>query len=144
MKSFWFLLILFLPLILFLSYIFIFQTQKTEVSKNETAKQEIVKQTTTTTTEIKPYQPIPIIETPGKNEIFLYENETNPSSLQIKLGEVIKFINKDTKTHSLTFSDPPLTKNIPGGTDWSFQFTKVGIFTVNDETNGKVITVIVS
>jgi plastocyanin len=139
MKSFWFLLILFLPLILFLSYIFIFQTQKTEVSKNET-----VKQTTTTTTEIKPYQPIPIIETPGKNEIFLYENETNPSSLQIKLGEVIKFINKDTKTHSLTFSDPPLTKNIPGGTDWSFQFTKVGSFTVNDETNGKVITITVS
>jgi len=141
MKKILVIILLLLPLIFFLLYFSFFTLKKTE--KIATTTTSTITPLTTTTTP-SPYIPVPIIETPGKNEIFIYADKIEPKSLEIKLGEAITFINKDTKTHVLTFPSPPLTKNLPANSNWQFQFTQKGSYSINDETNGISISVTVS
>jgi plastocyanin len=140
MKKILVIILLLLPLIFFLLYLSSFTLRKTE--KIATTTTSTITSLTTTTIP-SPYIPVPIIETPGKNEIFIYADKVEPKSLEIKLGEVITFINKDTKTHVLTFSSPPLTKNLQANSSWPFQFTRRGSYSINDETNGISISVTV-
>jgi plastocyanin len=142
MKRILIIILLLLPFIIFLLYFSFFTLRKPEKTTTQTT---LPTQTTVTTTTIpSPYIPVPIIETPGKNEIFIYADKIEPKSLEIKLGEVITFINKDTKTHVLTFSSPPLTKNLPTNSSWPFHFSQKGSYSINDETNGISISVTVS
>jgi len=134
--------LLILPLVIFLLYFLSFALRKTEKPTTQT---ELSTQTTiTTTTTSSPYIPVPIIEKPGENEIFIYADKIEPTNLEIKLGEVVKFTNKDVKTHVLSFSSPPLTKNLEPNFTWSFQFTQRGTHSINDETNGISISIVVS
>jgi len=141
MKKILIIILLLLPLIFFFLYFSFFTLRKTE--KIATTTTSTITSLTTTTTTPSPYIPVPIIETPGKNEIFIYADKVEPKSLEINLGEVITFINKDTKTHVLTFPSPPLTKNLPANSNWQFQFTQKGSYSINDETNGISISVTV-
>jgi plastocyanin len=142
MKRILIIILLLSPFIILLLYFSFFTLRKPEKTTTQTT---LPTQTTvTTTTTSSPYIPVPIIETPGKNEIFIYVDKIEPKSLEIKLGEVITFVNKDTKTHVLTFPSPPLTKNLPANSNWQFQFTQKGSYSINDETNGISISVTVS
>ena len=96
--------------------------------------------TTTTTTTVaevgkgKVFTPVEI--KPGKNEIFVYADRFEPSQLTIKLGEEVKWINKDNKDHIIILSNPPLEKRILAGDYFNFQFTSSGIIEFTDKETG--------
>ena len=81
------------------------------------------KTTTTTTNQAQPkaYMPIKPKEIPGKGEIFIYADHFEPKQLNVKLGEVVKWINKDKSDHILILSRPPIKKKIIANT--TFRFT---------------------
>ncbi|MEM5810200.1 MAG: hypothetical protein QW156_04910 [Candidatus Aenigmatarchaeota archaeon] len=92
--------------------------------------------------ENKTFTEIPI--KPGENEVFIYADRIEPLSLNVKIGEEIKFTNKDLKEHTIAFSNPPLEKRILAGDTFTFYFSSSGIVEVIDKGSGAKITITIS
>ncbi|MEM0232156.1 MAG: hypothetical protein QXG78_03530, partial [Candidatus Methanomethyliaceae archaeon] len=86
-----------------------------------------------------PYQ----VKSEGK-EIFIYTNKIEPSLLEVRLGEEIKIINKDSKEHIITFSNPPLEKRILANDIFIYSFSNSGTIEIIDKESGAKATIIVS
>jgi plastocyanin len=125
-------------LVVFLAFfltIYFYPIEKETKVENETKNLTETTQPTeniTNATTGEVFTPLPEKETPEKNEIFIFSNRFEPNTLEIKLGEEVKFTNKDEKEHVIEFSNPPLTKHILPGTDFSFTFPSKGTVTITD------------
>jgi len=65
----------------------------------------------------------------SKNEILIESNTFKPNSVTIKVGDSIKWINKDSYNHTVTAKNGEFDSgNIASGAEFSFAFTKEGTY----------------
>ena len=65
----------------------------------------------------------------SKNEILIESNTFKPDSVTIKVGDSIKWINKDSYNHTVTAKSGEFDSgNIANGAEFSFTFTKEGTY----------------
>ena len=65
----------------------------------------------------------------SKNEILIESNSYKPDSVTIKVGESIKWINKDSYNHTVTAKNGEFDSgNIASGAEFSFTFSKEGTY----------------
>ena len=65
--------------------------------------------------------------TGGKNEIIIESNSFKPGSLTIKAGDTVKWINKDSYSHTVTAKTGEFDSgNMASGGEFSFTFDKEG------------------
>lgn len=65
----------------------------------------------------------------SKNEILIESNSYKPDSVTIKVGESIKWINKDSYNHTVTAKNGEFDSgNIASGAEFSFTFAKEGTY----------------
>ena len=65
----------------------------------------------------------------SKNEILIESNTFKPDSVTIKVGDSIKWINKDSYNHTVTAKNGEFDSgNIASGAEFSFAFTKEGTY----------------
>ena len=65
----------------------------------------------------------------SKNEILIESNSYKPDSVTIKVGESIKWINKDSYNHAVTAKNGEFDSgNIASGAEFSFTFAKEGTY----------------
>jgi len=67
----------------------------------------------------------------------------NPSSLDIKVGDIVEFVNKDSASHTVTFDDDSFDETIPSGASVTHTFTQKGnldyLCSFHRSMRGKVI-----
>ena len=65
----------------------------------------------------------------SKNEILIESNTFKPDSVTIKVGDSIKWINKDSYNHTVTAKNGEFDSgDIAGGAEFSFTFAKEGTY----------------
>jgi plastocyanin len=106
----------------------------TTITVGNTTTTTVRSSTTTSSEENKTFVPVQI--KPAKNEIFIYSDKFEPSSMTINLGEQVKWINKDSNDHIIVLSNPPLEKRILAGDSFSFQFISKGVVEFTDRDTG--------
>lgn len=87
------------------------------------------------------------IGTPGENEIFLLYKTFSPTSLAIKKGTTVKFINKDNANHSIISGNGLLNSGRIKSEDYySYTFDKTGNYyfycsnhSSNQQENGVIV-----
>ena len=87
------------------------------------------------------------IGTPDENEIFLLYKTFSPTSLTIKKGTTIKFINKDNANHSVTSGSGVLNSGkIKSEDSYSYTFDNTGSYyfycnyhSNNQQENGVIV-----
>lgn len=67
--------------------------------------------------------------TPGENEIFLEYKTFNPTSLGVKKGTTVTFINKDNANHTVTSTSSLFDSGkIKSGDSFTYTFNDEGVF----------------
>ena len=65
----------------------------------------------------------------AKNEIIIESNSFKPGSLTIKAGDTVKWINKDSYSHTVTAKAGEFDSgNMASGAEFSFTFDKEGTY----------------
>ena len=65
----------------------------------------------------------------SKNEILIESNSFKPDNVTIKVGDSVKWINKDSYNHTVTAKNGEFDSgNIAGGAEFSFTFAKEGTY----------------
>lgn len=99
-------------------------------------KQLAIKETTKQETQpTVPMQEQTRSQEVAKNEIFIFSDRYEPSHLEVKVGETVTWVNKDSKQHVLVLLDPPLQKVIPPGESFSFNTYKACVIEFYDGDN---------
>jgi plastocyanin len=113
---------------------FLFFREEAGLNLNVTTTTTTIPETTTTTTQPETFSPITIIR--GENEILIYSDRFDPSTVTITLGEEIKWTNKDSKDHVIVLSNPPIEKSVLAGNSFTYLFTSVGTVEFTDKDTG--------
>lgn len=87
------------------------------------------------------------IGTPGENEIFLLYKTFSPTSLSVKKGTTVRFINKDNANHFITSGNGVLNSGkIKSDDSYSYTFDNTGNYyfycnyhSDNQQENGVII-----
>lgn len=87
---------------------------------------------------------VPVETKAGKNEILIFADRFEPSTLEVSLGEEFKWTNKDAKDHTIVLSNPPIEKRILAGSSFTFSFSTAGRVEFTDKETGMKGTIIVS
>jgi len=70
------------------------------------------------------------------NEILIYSDRFEPSSMTMSAGEQVKWVNKDGKDHILVLSNPPIEKRILAGSYFLLTFNSKGSVGFSDKDSG--------
>lgn len=111
----------------------------------------IPEETKTTQTEVSTSTTPSVAEEIGKT-VEIQSNRFAPNLVQIKKGERVTWVNKDTRSHQVSSNPHPIHNGLPGfdslkgikeGGTYSFTFDKVGSWGYHDHLSpaieGKII-----
>ena len=62
----------------------------------------------------------------GSNKVVIKDSKFIPSSLEVKIGDKVEWVNKDLVNHSVTFEDVRLDKVLLKGEKVSYTFKEKG------------------
>ncbi len=93
------------------------------------AAEQTVKETTTDTTT-QPAEPaVKAAATSGETLQVIVENfKFAPTNLEVKVGDTVEWINKDSVRHTVTIPVLNVDQNLPAGGTTTYTFTEKGSF----------------
>jgi len=107
-------------------------TPKTTTTKQTTTTQQTT--TPTTTTIVQMGERIKVAGT-----VYIYPDRFEPSSLTIKKGEAVTWVNKDTKVRIIGISNPPMEVRIEPGKNLTQDFYTAGTIQFWDVENENLV-----